>query len=105
VPYPVHRPFPAGHFTATLVGQRLHWRISFSHLSSDAQSVQIHAARKGQAGPVLFALCYRCGSPKSGVRVLNAAQIRELVAGRLYVNVHTREHLRGEIRGQIHRVG
>ena len=106
MPFPLGRPFPSGHFTATLIGQRLHWRVSFTHLIElHALSVQIHAARKGKAGPVLFALCYRCGSPKSGVRVLNAAKVRELVAGRLYVNVHTRENLRGEIRGQIHRVG
>jgi hypothetical protein len=105
LPSDLGQPFPSGHFTATLIGQRLYWRVSFKSLTSAALSVQIHAGRKGTAGPVLFALCYQCASPKSGVRVLNAAQIRELVAGRLYVNVHTRKNLNGEIRGQIHRVG
>ena len=42
-------------------------------------------------------------SPASGSATLNDAQAADLLAGRLYVNIHTAAHPGGEIRGQVTR--
>ena len=40
-------------------------------------------------------------SPIKGEATLTDAQAADLLAGRWYVNVHTRAHPGGEIRGQV----
>ena len=62
----------------------------------------IHQGAKGTNGPVIVPL------DKSGDtytvpagRKLNDAQIKDLKAGNLYVNVHTAKNKGGEVRGQL----
>jgi plastocyanin len=92
-----------GHFTATLTGQTLRWKLTFSHLSGKATGAHIHSALRGEAGPVLVALCGPCTSPKSGTAKLTRAQATAIKNGRTYTNVHTKKNADGEIRGQITR--
>jgi plastocyanin len=92
-----------GHFTATLTGQTLRWKLTFSHLSSKATGAHIHLAPRGKAGPVLVALCGPCTSPKSGTAKLTRAQATAITNGRTYTNVHTTRNANGEIRAQITR--
>ena len=40
-------------------------------------------------------------SPIDGTAILTDAQAADLLAGKMYVNVHTAENKGGEIRGQI----
>ena len=40
-------------------------------------------------------------SPLDGSATLTAPQTAELLAGQLYINVHTAAHPNGEVRGQV----
>ena len=91
----------AGRFTATLSGTTLKWTLTFRNLSGSATAAHIHTARRGVAGPVTVPLCGPCTSPVSGTTVLTADEVRDLLAGKDYANVHTAKNAGGEIRGQI----
>ena len=62
----------------------------------------IHRGAKGTNGPVIVPLD-KNGDTYSvpAGRKLTAAQIEDLKAGRLYVNVHTTRNKGGEVRGQL----
>lgn len=62
----------------------------------------IHRAAKGANGPVIVPL-EKKGDTYSvpAGRKLTSAQIEDLKAGRLYVNVHTARNKGGEVRGQL----
>jgi hypothetical protein len=62
----------------------------------------IHRAAKGANGPVIVPLEKKGDtySVPTGRR-LTPAQIEDLKAGRLYVNVHTARYKGGEVRGQL----
>jgi hypothetical protein len=78
-------------------------RLDFTcvHDVVGATIMHVHNAAAGANGDIVFDL----GDPTSPVTAtwtgMTAAQIDELVAGRLYVNVHTAGRPSGEIRGQI----
>jgi hypothetical protein len=91
----------AGRFTATLNGTTLKWTLTFKNLSGSATAAHIHTARRGVAGPVTVPLCGPCTSPESGTTVLTVDQMKDLLAGKQYVNVHTAKNPGGEIRGQL----
>ena len=91
----------AGRFTATLNGTALTWKLTFKHLSGDATAAHIHMGARKVAGPVIVPLCTPCSSPVSGAATLTADQLKDLLAGKYYVNVHTVKNPGGEIRGQI----
>ena len=91
----------AGRFTATLNGTTLKWTLTFTNLSGAATAAHIHTAPRGVAGPVTVPLCSPCTSPVSGTAVLTADQVKDLLAGKDYANVHTAKNPGGEIRGQI----
>ena len=67
----------------------------------DATTVHIHGAAAGANGPVVFDL----GSPTSPVLAtwsgMTSADVAALLAGNLYVNVHSGGRPEGQIRGQI----
>ncbi len=102
VPHPSHVGSGAsGKFTATLVGTKLTWRLTFSHLTGPASAAHIHAGKKGVAGAVLVPLCAPCTSPASGTATVTSAVMKQMEHGTAYVNVHTAKNPNGEIRGQI----
>lgn len=81
---------PASTFTLTCV-----------HNVIGATVTHIHRAPAGANGPVVFDL----GDPASPVTAtwtgMTAADIADLLAGNLYMNIHTAGRPAGEIRGQI----
>lgn len=85
--------------------RELTWSISFSGLSSAATMAHIHgpAAQGANAGVEVW--LSKKGtpptSPFSGSAKLTEAQAKQLLAGQTYVNIHTKTHPAGEIRGQI----
>ena len=91
----------AGRFTATLSGTSLTYRLTFTHLSGPATAAHIHMGARRVAGPVIVSLCGPCTSPLTGTTTLTADQVRNMLAGKYYVNVHTAKNPNGEIRGQI----
>lgn len=84
--------------TATM---KLSYTITFSGLSGPATAAHFHAPAKpgANAGPVIT--LENLVSPIQGETALTAAQAKELAEGLWYLNVHTKAHPPGEIRGQL----
>ena len=85
--------------------RELQWSISYSGLSSPVTMAHLHgpAAAGKNAKPELW-LTKKGGTvenPITGEAKLTAAQARALREGELYINVHTKSHPGGEIRGQV----
>lgn len=84
--------FNAGTSTLTLV---------CTHNVDDATVMHVHRGAPGVAGDIVFDL----GSPISPVTAtwsgMTPAQVADLFAGNLYLNIHTAGRPGGEIRGQI----
>ena len=89
-----------GNFTLS-AAKILSYSISFSGLLGSETVAPIHCcALPGTPAGPLFDL--PAGSPKVGtVGPLTAQQEADLLAGLMYVNVHSSQHTGGEIRGQI----
>lgn len=70
-----------------------------------ATLAHIHRGYAGTAGPVIVNFVQNAGNPNrwepQAGSLLTADQVNDLVAGRLYVNVHSAAYPVGEIRGQI----
>jgi len=83
----------------------LSWRVSFSHLTSPLTSDAVHGPpRPGTNAGVQIDLAGKSRvSPLAGSSVLTDAQLEYLLAGRMYVNLHTTRYPDGELRGQIQR--
>jgi len=78
--------------------------ITGSVTTKDVQGTMahIHRAAKGANGPVIVPLDKQGDTYSAPAgRKLTAAQIEDLKAGRLYVNVHTARNKGGEVRGQL----
>jgi hypothetical protein len=74
--------------------------LECTHTVSGATAAHIHQAPAGENGPVLIEL----GDPASPFSLnapLGPRDVADLVAGFLYVNIHSEEAPDGEIRGQI----
>jgi hypothetical protein len=73
--------------------------MEFSGLSSAQTAAHFHLAPAGSNGPVIIPLPN--GSPVDGVFTVTDDQEAALIAGNVYLNVHTTMFPGGEIRGQI----
>ena len=86
--------------------KQLKWKVDYSGLSADGTAAHFHgpAAPGANAGVVVpIAMGAAMKSPLEGAATLTDAQAADLLAGRWYVNVHSRNHAGGEIRGQAMR--
>lgn len=81
------------------------WSIAYSGLSSPATMAHFHGpAGAGANGPVAIWLNKQGGpadSPITGSATLSPAQAEQFAAGQWYINVHSKDHPSGEIRGQV----
>ena len=79
--------------------KELKWTIQHSGLTGDATAAHFHgpAAEGENAGPAVDI----SGKIESGSATLTDAQIADLQAGKLYINIHTAKFPDGEIRGQV----
>jgi hypothetical protein len=97
-----------GQVAATLdtASKTLSWKVEFSGLSGPATMAHFHGpAAPGVAAPVAVPIMGDMTSPMVGSATLTDAQIADLEGGRWYVNVHTAQYPKGEIRGQLERAG
>ena len=99
----------SGRFTATLMGDKLVWKLTFRNLSSQALAAHIHLGPPGKAGGIIVPLCAPC-EPRavpqgaaSGTATVSPTDIQALKAKQTYVNVHTSKNPKGEIRGTVTR--
>jgi uncharacterized linocin/CFP29 family protein len=81
------------------------WSITYSDLSSPVTMAHIHGpAAAGKNAPVEIWLSKKgqpVGKTMKGQATLDTKEAQQLAAGDLYINVHTKEHPAGEIRGQV----
>jgi hypothetical protein len=82
--------------------KKLSWKLSYSGLSGPATAAHFHGpAESGKNAGVAVAIPNATSSPAEGSAVLTDAQAADLLAGKMYVNIHTKANPGGEIRGQV----
>lgn len=93
----------SGAVTATYdtATKTLTWKGNYSGLSGPATAAHFHTGEAGKNGGVTIPIGGADNSPFEGKATLTDAQEADLMAGRLYVNIHTAAHKAGEIRGQV----
>jgi|SwirhisoilCB2_FD_contig_51_1998879_length_519_multi_3_in_0_out_0_1 hypothetical protein len=93
------------HLTYDSATRELSWTVTFSGLSSAATMAHIHGpAAQGKNAGVETWLTTKgaeVSSPISGKATLEQAEAQQLMAGETYINVHSKDHPGGEIRGQV----
>lgn len=90
--------------SSTATGATLAWRLTFNHLSGGARAAHIHRGRRGRTGPLLVRLCSPCREQTIATSELSGESARRaILSGNAYVEIHTKENAKGEIRGQISR--
>jgi hypothetical protein len=92
-----------GQVTATYdtASKKLSWKCSYSGLSGPATAAHFHGpAAPGKNAGVMVPINPH-GPSFSGSATLNEAQANALMAGQIYVNIHTAANKAGEIRGQM----
>jgi len=81
------------------------WNITYSGMSSPVTMAHFHGpAGEGKNGPVEIWLSKKgqpVSSPIKGSTKMTPEQAKPMMAGELYVNLHTKDHPAGEIRGQV----
>ncbi len=106
VPRPKGTTNGTGTFTATLkvvsaTKASLAWKLAFAHLTGPALAAHVHLGAPGKAGKVIVPLCGPCRSGRGGTKPVTAVAAAAIIAGKTYVNVHTKANPKGEIRGTV----
>lgn len=79
----------------------LTWKVTYSGLTGPATMAHFHApAEAGKNAPPVVPL-KDAASGAEGSATLTDAQAADLLAGKMYFNVHTEANKGGEIRGQV----
>ncbi len=92
-----------GSITATLEGTRLTIEGTFEGLTGNATEANVRRGPKGIPGPSIANLeVTKASSGRvNGTVTLTPDQVADLLAGRLYVQVHSERALEGSIRGWL----
>lgn len=92
-----------GSVTATLAGGRVVLSGTYADLKSPATVANVHVARRGMRGPVLFALKVSGGTTGtiSGELEATAAQQEQLRASGWYVQLHSEKAPEGNLWGWL----
>lgn len=83
----------------------VHWTIAYEGLSGPVTMAHFHGpAEEGKNGGVQVWLAKQGSaveSPIKGHATLTPEQAKQFAAGEWYINLHTKAHPGGEIRGQV----
>lgn len=90
----------SGSCTAVLNEAQTQLAVECTHTVTNPTGAHIHRAPPGTAGPIVFPFSNPT-SPINETWNLTPQDVQDLLAGNLYVNVHSSAHPGGEIRGQI----
>jgi hypothetical protein len=106
VPRPKGTSTATGTFSGTLkvasaTKATLTWKLTFARLTGPALAAHVHLGAPGKAGKVVVPLCGPCRSGRGGTRAVTAVAAAAMMAGKAYVNVHTKANPNGEIRGTV----
>jgi len=81
--------------------KKLTYTVTYKGLGGDALAAHFHGpADAGANGGIELPITVG-KSPIKGDATLTDAQASDLAAGKWYVNIHTKDHPAGEIRGQV----
>ena len=81
--------------------KKLSWNITYSGLTGPATAAHVHGPAAAGANAGVLIPFPKAESPIVGSATLTDAQATDLLAGRMYINVHTTANPGGEVRGQI----
>ena len=82
--------------------KKLTYTVTWASLTGPATAAHFHApAAMGKNAGVAVSFGNNPTTPVSGTATLTDDQMKQLMAGDFYANVHTKEHPGGEIRGQM----
>ena len=88
-----------GTFVLSPDRETLNYEIHEEGVVAAETGAHIHLAAPGSHGDIVFPL--PAGSPKGGSITLGDGDLADLLAGLLYVNIHSGTYPGGEIRGQM----
>jgi hypothetical protein len=92
------------HITYNPATRVVTWDITYSGLASPATMAHFHRAPQGKNGPIVVWLTKPgkpAPNPIKGRAKLTAAQAKQFLAGDWYINIHTKNHPAGALRGQV----
>jgi hypothetical protein len=89
-----------GTFTLNDAKNQLSYTITVSGLTGAVSAAHIHRGAAGVVGDPVHTITFT-GTTASGTWTLPDSLFTDLIAGNLYVNVHTAANPGGEVRGQI----
>jgi len=84
-------------FNDAAATKKLSWKGTYKDLSGPATAAHFHSGEAGKNGGIAVPIA-PATSPLEGSATLTAAQEADLMAGKLYVNIHTAANKGGEIR-------
>ena len=87
--------------TYDTASKMLTWKVTYSGLTGPATMAHFHGpAAAGKNAAVLIPF-KDAASGAEGSATLTDAQAADLIAGKMYINIHTEANKGGEIRGQV----
>ena len=82
--------------------KKLTWKVTYSGLTGPATAAHFHGPADASANAkVAVPIPNPAASPVEGSATLTDEQAKDLMDGKLYLNVHTAANPTGEIRGQV----
>jgi hypothetical protein len=87
--------------TYDTASKKLSWKISYSNLTGPATMAHFHGPAEAGKNAGVVVPIMPVASPSEGSVTLTDAQAADLMAGKMYINVHTEANKGGEIRGQV----